>query len=102
MSAGSIVGILPVMFLVFFLMLRGWRGAVDHLGARRDYSHHKVPAAVAAPGVAAVVAAVAAPADAAAAAAAPGVIIVSAPGADKGDGGGSNGMESLAPAAAGA
>jgi AAA family ATP:ADP antiporter len=30
-SAGSITGIMPVMFGVFFLMLRGWRAAVHEL-----------------------------------------------------------------------
>lgn len=34
-SAGSITGIMPVMFGVFFLMLRGWRSAVHELSQVR-------------------------------------------------------------------
>jgi hypothetical protein len=34
-SAGSITGIMPVMFGVFFLMLRGWRAAVHELSQVR-------------------------------------------------------------------
>lgn len=30
-SAGSITGIMPVMFAVFFMMLRSWRSAVHNL-----------------------------------------------------------------------
>lgn len=37
-SAGSITGIMPVMFGVFFLMLRGWRSAVHDLS--QVCSHH--------------------------------------------------------------
>ncbi|WIA39919.1 hypothetical protein OEZ86_013359 [Tetradesmus obliquus] len=38
-SAGSITGIMPVMFGVFFLMLRGWRSAVHELSQVRHYSY---------------------------------------------------------------
>ncbi|KIZ04926.1 ADP,ATP carrier protein 1 [Monoraphidium neglectum] len=39
MSAGALTGpILPVLFACFFLMLRGWRGAVSELSSRRRYT----------------------------------------------------------------
>lgn len=39
LSAGAITGpILPVLFGCFFLMLRGWRGAVRELSSRRRYT----------------------------------------------------------------
>jgi hypothetical protein len=38
-SAGSITGIMPVMFGVFFMMLRGWRSAVHELSQVRHSNH---------------------------------------------------------------
>lgn len=38
-SAGSIVGIMPVLFAVFFMMLRGWSSAVYKLSTVRHYRY---------------------------------------------------------------
>ena len=41
-SAGTMTGILPVMFLVFFFMLRGWLGSVKQLSAVRSYTPYSM------------------------------------------------------------